>query len=197
VPWVIEQFKPVDWGILIAAVVMALGAFCPIISLPIVGSLSYVMRGNGDGIIIIGCSAAIIGLTIFGYRRSTAVFAAGALVMMVVTLSQLAGILSKAQADAASAKSKVFGGLASLMVNSMSLGWGWVLLFGGAFGVLVLALLGALPGTSPTDDAKSKTDTESGSFESADRIITEYLENRQISPAIRNAGQKPGFGKRT
>jgi hypothetical protein len=73
----IEQIKPIDAGILVAAVVMALGAFCPIIHLPIVGSINYVMRGNGDGIIIIGCSFAIIGLTIFGYRRSTAIVAAG------------------------------------------------------------------------------------------------------------------------
>src|SRR5258707_896900 len=124
---------------------MALGAFCPIISLPIVGSLSYVMRGNGDGMIIVGCSAAIIALTIFGYRRTTAIVAAGALMMMVYTLAGLAELLSKAQADMASAKSGAFGGLASIMMNSVGLGWGWVPLFGGAFGVIALALLGALP----------------------------------------------------
>jgi hypothetical protein len=194
--FVIEQLKPIDLGILVAAAMMALGAFCPIVSLPIVGSLNYVMRGNGDGIIIVGCSAAIIGLTIFGYRRSTAIFAAGALVMMIVTLSQLAAILSKAQVEAAqSAKSNPFGGLASLMVNSVGLGWGWVLLFGGAFGVLALALLAPRQSTSESD-IQSTTKSESASFASADRVIAEYLKNRPIPPAIRDAGQQPGFGKR-
>ena len=64
-----------------------------------VGSLSYVMRGNGDGMVIVGCSAAIIALTISGYRRTTAIVAAGALMMMIYTFAGLAGILSKAQAD--------------------------------------------------------------------------------------------------
>ncbi|MEA2893256.1 MAG: hypothetical protein QOI05_4049 [Bradyrhizobium sp.] len=50
----LEQLKAVDLGILIAAAVMALGAFCLIASLPIVGSLNYVMRGNGDGRVILG-----------------------------------------------------------------------------------------------------------------------------------------------
>jgi hypothetical protein len=194
---VIEQLKPVDLGILIAAAVMALGAFCPIISLPIIGSLNYVMRGNGDGIIIVGCSVAIVALTICGYRRTTAIFAAGALGMMVLTLARFAALLSKAQADAASAKSKAFGGLASLMVNSVGLEWGWGLLFGGAFGVLVLALSAPRQSASPTN-TQSKTEPENGSFSSADQIITEYLKNRPISPAIRTAGQQPvGFGKRT
>lgn len=192
----IEQLKPVDFGILIAAAIMALGAFCPIVTLPIIGSISYVMRGNGDGIIIVGCSAAIIGLTIFEYRRSTAIIAAGALVMMIVTLTRFAALLSKAQADAAqSAKSNAFGGLASLMVNSVGLGWGWVLLFGGAIGVLALALL-APRQIASSNDPKSEPQADSASFASADATIAEYLKNRSVSPAIRQDGKQPGFGKR-
>ena len=116
--------------------------------------------------------------------------------MMAVTLARFGALLSKAQVDAAAAKSKAFGGLASLMVNSVGLGWGWVLLFGGALGVLVLALLGSRHIASSTD-TQSKADSESASFSSADQIIAEYLKNKQtISPSIPNAGQKPGFGKR-
>jgi hypothetical protein len=194
---VIEQLKPIDLGILIAAAAMGLGAFCPIITLPIIGSLNYVMRGNGDGIIIVGCSAAIIALAICGYRRMTALFAAGALVMMVVTLSQLAAILTKAQADAArSAKSNAFGGLTSLMMNSVGLGWGWVLLFGGAIGVLVLVLLSPRQTALSVDTQFNTDDPDGEPLSSADKVIAEYLKNRLISPAIRNGGKQPGFGKR-
>jgi hypothetical protein len=86
----LEQLKAVDLGILIAAAVMALGAFCLIASLPIVGSLNYVMRGNGDGRVILGCSAAITALTICGYRRTTAIPAADALMMMVDAVTRFA-----------------------------------------------------------------------------------------------------------
>jgi uncharacterized membrane protein len=194
---VIENLKPVDVGILLAAAVMALGAFCPIIILPIIGSLSYVMRGNGDGMVIVGCSAAIVPLTIFGYRRTTAIVAAGALMMMFYTLAGLAGLLSKAQADMVSAKSGAFGGLASIMINSVGLGWGWVLMFGGAFGVLALALLANASAPAPLfKTVQSEPEPASTSFSSADQIIAEYIENRAISPAIRNGEPKPGFGKR-
>jgi hypothetical protein len=90
----LEQLKAVDLGILIAAAVMALGAFCPIASLPIVGSLNYVMRGNGDGRVILGCSAAITALTICGYRRTTAIPAADALMMMVDAVTRFAILLA-------------------------------------------------------------------------------------------------------
>jgi hypothetical protein len=52
---------------------MAVGAFCPLVHLPIVGSINYVMGGRGDGIYIVACSAAIIGLVVFGYRRTSGI----------------------------------------------------------------------------------------------------------------------------
>jgi hypothetical protein len=116
--------------------------------------------------------------------------------MMMVTLANLGALLSEAQADAArSAKSNAFGGLASLMINSVGLGWGWVLLFGGAFGVLALALLAPRQNTSE-NDVRPELKSESTSFEAADRAIAEYLKNRPISPAISKTGQQTGFGKR-
>jgi hypothetical protein len=75
----IEKLTRFDMGILVAATVMALGAFCPIVRFPIVGSVNYVLGGQGDGVYVVGCSAAIIALVIFGYRRTTGILAAGAL----------------------------------------------------------------------------------------------------------------------
>lgn len=46
-----EDLTPYDAGIIVAALVMALGAFCPIVTLLVVGSINYVMSGNGDGIL--------------------------------------------------------------------------------------------------------------------------------------------------
>ena len=45
----IKKLTAFDIGILVAAAVMALGAFSPIVHFPIVGSMNYVMGGRGDG----------------------------------------------------------------------------------------------------------------------------------------------------
>jgi hypothetical protein len=37
-----EDLTPYDAGIIFAALVMVLGAFCPIVTFPVVGSLSYI-----------------------------------------------------------------------------------------------------------------------------------------------------------
>jgi hypothetical protein len=194
---VIEKLEPFDIGILVAAAVMALGAFCPLVSLPIVGSLNYMMGGRGDGVFILGCSAAIIGLVVTGYRRTSALFAVCALFMMIVTLTRFASGLSEARHDLLKSNSgiHVFDELTKLVANSIGLEWGWVPLFGGAFGVIVMALMAPRPTTSTA--AQAPPDGERA-FSSADQIITDYLENRKISPAIRNQSvtRPNGFGKR-
>jgi hypothetical protein len=75
-----------------------------------------------------------------------------------------------------------------------------MLLIGGALSIIVLAMLAPSGGIAPKPDInrhKSQED-EDGSFSSADKIIADYLENRKISPAIRNQStpQQTGFGKR-
>ena len=194
----IEKLTRFDMGILVAAAVMALGAFCPVVRFPIVGSMDYVMGGRGDGIFIVGCSAAIIALVVSGYRRTTGILAAGALFMMLMSVVQLAVKLSQAKADLAK-DTGPFSGLSTLLANSVGLEWGWLLLIGGALSIIALAML-APGGIAPKPDInrhKSQED-EDGSFSSADKRIADYLENRKISPAIRNQStpQQTGFGKR-
>jgi hypothetical protein len=192
----IDKLTRFDVGILIAASVMALGASCPIVRLPIVGSMNYVMGGRGDGIFIVGCSAAIIALVTFGYRRTTGILAVGALFMMIMTVVGLASKLSEAQAALAHNPGP-FAGLASLMANSIE--WGWLLLIGGALAVVILPLLAPREIVPAADGPRYKSQDDEGvAFASADQKIAEYLENRKISPAIRaqSTPEPIGFGKR-
>jgi hypothetical protein len=194
----VERLVPIDIGILIAAVVMAVGAFCPIVHLPIVGSINYVMGGRGDGVYIVGCSAAIIGLVVFGYRRTSGIVGIGALFIIMRALVGFSAALSKSRAELAE-DTGPFGGLSNLLANSVGLEWGWLLLVGGALAVTVMAML-PLGAVIPAVDGHRPQahDDEERSFASADQKIAEYLENRKISPAIRNqsALQQPAFGKR-
>jgi hypothetical protein len=113
--FLIEDMKPADWGVVTAAAVMALGAFCPIVSMPIVRSIS-------------------------GYRTKSAFIGAGSLVLMY-TLVQFATKLSELQNEAAQNAKSVgaFCGLITTFSKSVGLEWGWFPLLGGAFGVVVIA----------------------------------------------------------
>jgi hypothetical protein len=197
---VLEKLTPYDAGIIAAAAIMALGAFCPLINLPIVGSMNYVAGGRGDGIFVLAAAAAIIVMVMFGYRRLSAVVAAGALLLVMTTLTKFAAMVSKLQADAAHApKSDLFSGLTSLLAQSFGLEWGWLLLIGGALGAIALAL--AAPreprGEVSVGSVLSAVEPD-GTFSSADRLIADYIENKKISPAIRekSKSQPSAFGKR-
>jgi hypothetical protein len=129
----------------------------------------------------------------------TGILAACALFMMLMSVVQLAVKLNKAQADLAK-DSGPFSGLTTLIANSVGLEWGWLLLIGGALGVVVLALLTPSEIVPATEGPRHKTqDDEGRSFSSADQTIADYLENRKISPTIRRQSmpeQQVGFGKR-
>lgn len=101
----IDELELIDWGIVAGAAAMAVGAFCPIVSVPILGSLNYVMGGRGDGIFVVGGSMAIILLVFFGYRRTTAIVAGGLLMMMATTVVKFASGISMMQADAVRSQS--------------------------------------------------------------------------------------------
>jgi hypothetical protein len=194
----IEKLTRSDVGILVAAAVMALGAFCPILRLPIVGSMSYMMGGRGDGIVVLGCSAAVVGCVAFGYRRTSGLLASGALLTMMTALENLAAAIGEAPHDLAKDKGP-FGSLAQLMINSVGLEWGWLLLIGGALAIIILAFMTPLDAaTGAIEGALERGQEHNDSFSSADKIIADYLENRKISPAIRNQSnaKQPRFGKR-
>ena len=177
---------------------MALGAFCPIVHMPIVGSITYVMGGRGDGILVVFPSMAIVVLVITGYRRATGIVAAAALVVMLRALIGFSSALANANADLArSMKGNPFGGIAKSLVSSVGLEWGWVLLVGGALAVMVLAII-AHAQQLPTP-ATAKVDQGSGEADfvaAADQRIAEYIENRKISPSHRAPSSNAGFGKR-
>lgn len=194
----IEKLTPLDSGVLLAAAAMAIGAFCPIVQLPIIGSINYVMGGRGDGVFIVAGAAAIIGLIIAGYRRTAGIVAAGALLIMTRTLIGFASIVSQTHADFAK-DTGPFKGLGSLLLNSVGLGWGWLPLVGGALAVLVLTLA-PLGEKGPIESLprQQAEPNEEESFASADQKIADYLENRNVSPAIRSQStpQQPAFGRR-
>lgn len=192
-----EKLTPYDGGIIFAAFLMMLGAFCPIVSFPVVGSVNYVMGGHGDGIFVVVGAVAIIVLILSGYRRITAIIAGACALWMIITLAKISSHLANVREKFdQSIEDDPFGRLAKVMGNSVGLEWGWVLLFGGAIAVVVLVL--AAPRESAnTAPSPSEREPNEASFSNADRLIAEYLANQKTRSAQHVSSSTPVlFGKR-
>jgi hypothetical protein len=141
----------------------------------------------------------IVVLVIMGYRRTSGIVAAVALAIMLHATIEFSSALANANADLArSMNGNPFGGIAKSLVSSVGLGWGWVLLIGGALGVIILAIIDhaqKLP-ASTAANVDQRNGGEGEFLASADQRIAEYIENRKISPSLRATSQQSGFGKR-
>lgn len=115
-------------GILGAALIV-LGAFTPIFSVPIVGSVSFFKNGSEEGYALIGCTiAAIVFLLKKRYTLLwSAALGASGLVALVFTNFQLQmhKVQSSLNADLAG---NSFRGLADAALASVHLEWGWMVL---------------------------------------------------------------------
>lgn len=116
-----------------------IGVFTPLVSMPIIGSMSYINNGKGDGVIILGL--AFVSLLILAARRYrllwfTGLASLGLLAFTYVNISKAMALAAVSLAD------NPFAGLAT-----MQLQWGWGVLIVGS--VLVLAAAAVRPAAPP------------------------------------------------
>jgi len=129
---------------ILGALLLFVGVFLPIVSMPIVGSLNYFHNGQGDGTIVL--MLAVISIILAITRRFRGLWVTGlcsvglllfALVNFLIRMSQLRDQMQTELAD------NPFRGLADVAVNSVQLQWGWaVLMLGGILIVVAAAMQG-------------------------------------------------------
>jgi hypothetical protein len=114
---------------------------------------------------------------------------------MAITLARFGAALTEARAKINhSLSSNPFGGLANAMANSVGLEWGWVLLFGSAITVIVLAMAAPRPrlDSSPVNSPK-----QDSAFSSADALIAEYVAQKKLPQTPQSPSTaRPVFGRR-
>lgn len=105
------------------------------------------------------------------------------MIWMQITLTKIVSQLAEARAKLdQSMKGNPFEGLAEVMANSVGLGWGWVLLFGGALGVIVLALVAPRTmGDHKISPSRKSNPVDGTAFSKADAIIADLVA-KQRSP---------------
>ncbi len=146
---------------ILGSLLLFVGVFLPIVSMPIVGSLNYFQNGRGDGAIVL--ILAVVSVALALTRRFQGLWITGlssvglllfALVNFLIRMSQLRAQMQTELAD------NPFRGLADVAINSVQLQWGWaVLMLGGVLVVVGAAVhdrVPAVPRQSPTGGTTAK-----------------------------------------
>lgn len=124
-----------------ASICMLVGALCPVATLPIVGSITYVSNGRGDGVFIVCLSLVSVFFVLTNRYKLMRFVGVSSLTLMSFTLSRFQFAISDAKSAMAELGDNPFRGLAESVVGSFGLGWGWLLLISGAVSILVASFV--------------------------------------------------------
>jgi hypothetical protein len=118
---------------LLGAGLLFVGAFVPIISVPIVGPITYFQNGRGDGVVVVLLAAATALLAGTGRTRHVLWTGIAALAMLAFTFIRfelkMAAMRERLATELAG---NPFRGLAEAAMGSIQLQWGWAVLVAGA-----------------------------------------------------------------
>lgn len=118
---------------LIGSIVLFIGVFTPIVSVPIMGNMNYFQNGKGDGTFILILAVVSLVLVLSKKYKGLWVTGLGSLAVMAFTFVNFQMKISdmKSQMESELAGNP-FRGLADMAMQSVQLQWGWALLIVGA-----------------------------------------------------------------
>lgn len=123
---------------LIGSLILFVGVFTPIVSIPIVGSMNYFQNGKGDGTIVLGFAVVSVVLVFAKLFKGLWITGLGTIAILAFTFinfqMKIADMKSEMESKLAG---NPFRGLADLAIQSVQLQWGWAVLIVGA--VLLIA----------------------------------------------------------
>ena len=123
---------------ILGSVLLFLGVFLPIISVPIVGGINYFRNGRGDGVIILVLAVASLLITLRKTYRALWVTGFASLGILAFTFIHLQVRMSQAKSQMESELAdNPFRGIADIAMESVQMQWGWAVLVIGA--VLLIA----------------------------------------------------------
>lgn len=118
--------------IISGSLLMVLGAFLPLVSLPIVGSVNYFNNGQGDGVFIVLLAVITAALAFTKVAKFAWIPAALAGALIVFTVVNLVSRISSAQSELSnSLAGNPFAGLAEGLMGSVQIQFGWVVMLVG------------------------------------------------------------------
>jgi hypothetical protein len=132
---------------LIGSLLLFVGAFAPIVSVPILGNMNYFQNGKGDGTVIVVLAALSLVAVLARAYSFLWITGLGAFGVLAFTFINFQSKMSDAKNQMESQLAgNPFRGLADAAMQSVQLQWGWAVLVVGA--VLVLVAAGMRPAPS-------------------------------------------------
>jgi hypothetical protein len=126
---------------IVGSLVLFLGVFAPIVSMPFAGTINYFQNGRGDGVVLLVLAAISFLLALIGIYRALYLTGAAALAVLLFTFVAFQRAISTAHAEMArELAGNPFAGVAGAMLGSIQLQWGWAVLVIGA-GLLITSAL--------------------------------------------------------
>ncbi|HEY9825481.1 MAG TPA: pentapeptide repeat-containing protein [Stenomitos sp.] len=127
---------------ILGSILLFLGAFAPVVTFPIIGSINFLKNGTGDGSILIALAIASVLLIL--KRMYQWVWLSGLGALAVISLNfiflqiKLSEVQLRMQEELAG---NPFKGIADLAVQSIRLEWGWAILLIGSGLIITAAYL--------------------------------------------------------
>lgn len=118
---------------LIGSIILFVGVFTPIVSVPIMGNMNYFQNGKGDGTFVLILAVVSLIFVLTKKYKGLWFTGLGSMAVMAFTFINFQMKISdmKAQMETQLAGNP-FRGLADMAMQSVQLQWGWALLIVGA-----------------------------------------------------------------
>lgn len=127
---------------LFGSLLLLIGVFLPVLSVPIIGSISLLNNGRSDGMIILGLAIASLVLIFMHKIKLLWVTGGISIALLSYDLYMVSSKISQTKAEfSEKMQGNPFGGFAEAMLNSVQLQFGWVVLFLGCIILLVTPIL--------------------------------------------------------
>ncbi len=125
---------------IVGSLILVLGVFSPLISMPVMGTLNYFQNGKGDGVIVLILAVASLLLSVSRRYRAlwvTGLASAGLLAFTFINFQMhFDKLKSEMKTELAD---NPFAGLANLATEAVQMQWGWAVLIAGTLLILVAA----------------------------------------------------------
>ncbi|ATO20610.1 zinc ribbon domain-containing protein [Acinetobacter sp. LoGeW2-3] len=127
------EFSKQQLAGLVGGVVLLLGIFLPIVSMPIVGSISVFSSGRADGYVLLGLSIVSLILAFINNIKPLRVTGGISLLIVVIDFIYLLYKLNSIKGDVVDKlEGNPFSGMAEAMMSTVQIQYGWVFLFIGS-----------------------------------------------------------------